>query len=359
MGLNLTTSDQTNLNALIDEAVVRLKKGEVVAFPTETVYGLGACIDQPLTIEKIFTTKQRPFFDPLIVHVPDTESAKKCFKDWDLFCDHLAMHFWPGPLTLVMPKSNLISDMITSGLPNVGVRIPKNETALKLLQQIGVPLAAPSANKFGQTSPTQAMHVEKEFNSIVSGQVFVIHDQPSQVGIESTVLFVEKNTDQHTDQNTVQYSLSILRKGIILKSDIEKSLAKTTFKYVWNDQIDKKNAPGHMKHHYMPAIPFVICKNPALKLSELSQILNQRLNQLPDTVEGVKIVKPTSSISKIEFLQLSKNPEIAAREIYSQLRLASDRKPQVLCLIQMPHHQSELWESVFDRLYKAASLIIE
>ena len=333
--------------ALISEAVVRLKKGEVVAFPTETVYGLGACIDQPLAIEKIFTTKQRPFFDPLIVHVADVLSAKKCFKDWDLFCDHLATHFWPGPLTLVMPKSNLISDMITSGLPNVGVRIPKNETALKLLQQIGVPLAAPSANKFGQTSPTQAMHVEKEFNR----QVFVIHDQPSQVGIESTVLFVEKNIDL--------YSLSILRKGIILKSDIEKSLAKTAFKYVWNDQIDKKNAPGHMKHHYMPAIPFVICKNPALKLSELSQILNQKLNQLPDTVEGVKIVKPTSTISKIEFLQLSTNPEIAAREIYSQLRLASDRKPQVLCLIQMPHHQSELWESVFDRLYKAASLIIE
>ena len=348
----MATNDQSNLTALISEAVIRLKKGEVVAFPTETVYGLGACIDQPLAIEKIFTTKQRPFFDPLIVHVPDVLSAQKCFKDWDLFCDHLANAFWPGPLTLVMPKSNLISDMITSGLPNVGVRIPKNETALQLLQQIGVPLAAPSANKFGQTSPTQAIHVEKEFN----GQVFVIKDQPSQVGIESTVLFVQKNADQNATQT---YSLSILRKGIILKSDIERSIATTSFKTVWNDQIDPKNAPGHMKHHYMPAIPFVICKNPALKLSELSQILNQRLNELPDTVEGLKIVKPTSSISKIEFLQLSTNPEIAAREIYSQLRLASDRKPQVLCLIQMPHHQSELWESVFDRLYKAASLIIE
>ncbi len=349
-------SDQSKLKASISEAVRRLKNGEVVAFPTETVYGLGACIDQPLAIEKIFTTKQRPFFDPLIVHVPDTESAKKCFKDWDLFCDHLALSFWPGPLTLVMPKSKLISDMITSGLPNVGVRIPKNETAIQLLQEIGVPLAAPSANKFGQTSPTQALHVEKEFNNFLSSQVFVIHDKPSQVGIESTVLFVQKNTDKNLAQT---YSLSILRKGIILKSDIEKSLAKTTFKHIWNDQIDKKNAPGHMKHHYMPAIPFVICKNPALKLSELSKILNEKLNQLPDIVEGVKIVKPTSNISKIEFLQLSTNPELAAREIYSQLRSASDRKPQVLCLIQMPYHQSELWESIFDRLYKAASLIIE
>lgn len=352
MGLNLTLNDPVNIQASITEAVVRLKKGEVVAFPTETVYGLGACIDQPLAIEKIFTTKHRPFFDPLIVHVPDVLSAKKCFKDWDLFCDHLAAQFWPGPLTLVMPKSELISDMITSGLPNVGVRIPKNETALKLLQQIGVPLAAPSANKFGQTSPTQAIHVEKEFNTKNSDPVFVIHDQPSQVGIESTVLFVQKNSD-------LTYSLSILRKGIILKSDIEKSLAQTNFQYFWNDQVDRKNAPGHMKHHYMPAIPFVICKNPALKLSELSQILNEKLNQLPDTIEGIKIVKPTSNISKIEFLQLSTNPEIAAREIYSQLRMASDRKPQVLCLIQMPLHQSELWESVFDRLYKAASLIIE
>ena len=331
----------------IDQAVRLLKQHEVVGIPTETVYGLAAMIDSEQAIKKIFSTKQRPFFDPLIVHVSSIDQAKSCVTDWNPMVDLLARNFWPGPLTLVVPKSKIISDLITSGLSTVGIRWPRNETTEAIIQKVGMPLAAPSANKFGRTSPTKASHVRQEFQD----QVFVVQGEDSQIGIESTVLSVKKENQK--------YVLAILRKGGLLQSQIERFLTKHSLDYIWTDVVDKKESPGHMKHHYMPSVPFIICRNPAMKLSELSQILNSKLKELPDEVEGVKIVKPTRTISKIEFLKLSADPAQAAREIYSQLRAASQRKPEALCLIQMPSHTGEMWESIFDRLYKAASLIVD
>lgn len=333
-------------------AVQLLEQGEVVAFPTETVYGLGARIDRPEGLKKIFSTKQRPFFDPLIVHVSSIDQAKTCFKEWHVMAEHLAQSFWPGPLTLVMPKSELISDMITSGLDSVGVRLPRHPLAQQLITAVGVPLAAPSANKFGKTSPTKADHVKKEFGD----SVLVLDQGQSEIGIESTVLLV-KVSFKGPQHNT--YELAILRKGAVLKSAIDTSLQKTQLKYKWLEAVDKKESPGHMKHHYMPEVPLVICKNPAMKVSEISEIINAKLKELPDEVDGVKIVKPKGKIEKIEFLLLSKDPGQAARELYSQLRAVSERKPHVLCFIQMPYHNTEMWESIFDRMYKAASLIID
>jgi L-threonylcarbamoyladenylate synthase len=335
----------------LDLAVQKILNNDVVAFPTETVYGLGARIDSDAAINKIFSTKERPFFDPLIVHVHSTQQAKTCFKNWNVLSDVLAKQFWPGPLTLVMKKSDLVSDLITSGLENVGVRIPNHELALQLLKKVNIPVAAPSANKFGKTSPTKSSHVEKEFGKCV----FVlknVNDTTCEIGIESTVLLVRELTEN-------KFEISILRKGAILKSQIDQELNKNKIQFNWLESVDKKESPGHMKHHYMPDIPFVVCRNPAMKLSELGHILNQRLNELPDIVEGVRIIKPTQKIEKIEFLKLSTEPAQAARELYSQLRAASERRPQALCYIQLPTQTSEMWESVFDRLYKAASLVID
>jgi L-threonylcarbamoyladenylate synthase len=328
-------------------AVELLAQGNVVAFPTETVYGLGARIDQPDALKKIFATKERPFFDPLIVHVASIDQAKTCFKNWPDLAEKLAQKFWPGPLTLVMPKSNLISDVITSGLESVGVRMPKHQLALDLINSVGVPLAAPSANKFGKTSPTKADHVRKEFGDAV----MVLDQGQSEIGIESTVLMVK--------QLNAKYELAILRKGAVLKSDIDAELKSTSFNYQWIQSIDKKESPGHMKHHYMPEVPLVICKNPAMKVKEITEILNEKLTELPDVVDHVKIIKPKSKIEKIEFFMLPKDPNQAARELYAQLRSASERKPDVLCFILMPYHSSEMWESVLDRMTKAASLIID
>lgn len=331
----------------IQTAVDLLNSGEVVAMPTETVYGLAARIDSDAGLRKIFSVKQRPFFDPLIVHVSSLEQARSCASDWNEMNTLLANKFWPGPLTQVVPKSEKISDLITSGLPSVGVRWPQHPLAQQLIREVGEALAAPSANKFGRTSPTRAQHVQEEFGD----RVFILDGDISQGGIESTVLSVKKNQDK--------YQLCILRRGLVLVSQIEEALKDSGLNYEWVEQLDKKESPGHMKHHYMPSIPFVICRNPAMKLSELSKHLNLRLSELPDEVEGVKIVKPKSEITKIEFLRLSTDAEIAARELYSQLRSASQRGPEALCFIQLPIHSGELWESLLDRLYKAASLVLD
>ena len=338
----------SNQQEQIEFAVKLLINNDVIAMPTETVYGLAARIDSEVAIKKIFSIKQRPFFDPLIVHVSSIVQAKSCTSDWNELTEFLAKTFWPGPLTLVLPKSKLISDLITSGLPNVGLRWPRHNIALEIINKVGVPLAAPSANKFGRTSPTKASHVKEEF----SDSVFIVDGGSScEVGIESTVLSVKKQNDI--------YKLAILRKGAILKSQITAALATTSFAYDWIEAVDKTESPGHMKHHYMPSIPFIVCRNTQLKLSELSTLLNAKLLELPDEVEGVKIIKPKSVIKKIEFLKLSSDPVQAAREVYSQLRAASLRSPDALCFIQTPAHSGEMWESVFDRLYKAASLILE
>lgn len=339
------------LEQQIDQAAQLLKAGDVVGIPTETVYGLAAVIHSDSGIKKIFSTKERPFFDPLIVHVASLEQARFCTTDWNPLVETLAQNFWPGPLTMVLPKSEIISDVITSGLPSVGLRWPRHEIAEKIIQKVGAPLAAPSANKFGRTSPTKASHVREEFKN----QVFVVEGQDSEIGIESTVLSIKHEIIATKDK----YRLSILRKGAVLPSQIDRVLAKHSFDYEWNETIDKKESPGHMKHHYMPSIPFVICRNPTRKLSELSEILNSKLKELPDEVEGVKIVKPQKQIARIEFLKLSADPTQAAREIYSQLRAASARNPDALCFIQMPSHSGEMWDSIFDRLYKAASLIVD
>lgn len=336
-----------SLQQQIDIAVQLLNKNDVVAMPTETVYGLAAKIDSDVAIKKIFSTKERPFFDPLIVHVASIEQAKDCASEWNKVTDFLAKTFWPGPLTLVLPKAAHISDLITAGLPSVGLRWPQHPTAQELIKRAGVPLAAPSANKFGRTSPTKFQHVKEEF----LGSVFVVEGDQCAIGIESTVLSVKKQNDI--------YCLAILRKGAILKSVLTQKLESTKLRFEWVEALNKQESPGQMQHHYMPSIPFIVCRNSQMKLSELSNLLNQRLAELPDVVEGVKIIKPKTAIKKIEFLKLSENPVQAAREIYSQLRAASLRSPDALCFIQTSAHSGELWESVFDRLYKAASLILD
>lgn len=335
------------LKQQIDIAVQLLNKNDVVAMPTETVYGLAAKINSEVAIKKIFSTKERPFFDPLIVHVASIAQARSCTSEWNDVSEFLAKTFWPGPLTLVLPKAGLISDLITAGLPSVGLRWPKHPIAQELINRTGVPLAAPSANKFGRTSPTKSQHVKEEF----ADTVFVIEGDQSEIGIESTVLSVKKHEGI--------YRLAVLRKGAVLKSELTAKLQAEGFSFEWDDTIDKKESPGHMQHHYMPTIPFIVCRDSRMKLSELTALLNQRLVELPDVVEGVKMIKPKSVIKKIEFLKLSQDPAQAAREVYSQLRAASLRSPDALCFIQTPAHSGELWESVFDRLYKAASLILD
>lgn len=324
-----------------------LDEGGVVGFPTETVYGLAARIDIPSAVEKIFKIKERPFFDPLIVHVSSIAQAKKVAAFWGPWAQALAETFWPGPLTLVLPKDVAINPMITSGLESVGLRMPQHPVALQILNQVGVPLAAPSANKFGKTSPTLAAHVRAEF---AQEDIYVVDGGECRIGIESTVLSVKEMG--HTA------ILSILRKGHVLKSDLEKVLKDRNLPFEFVETLNKKESPGHMKHHYMPAVPFIVCKSPGRPIDKILLEVNERLLQLPDEIENIKIVKPSGGLKSLAVLQLNQDALIASREFYAKLREAATTGSDGILFYHEAFHVGERWEPLFDRLNKAASLIL-
>lgn len=332
----------------IERAVELLKKGQVVGIPTETVYGLAALISSPEGISRIFSTKKRPFFDPLIVHVSSKKMAETLTTDWSPVADFLAEHFWPGPLTMVLPKSEKVDPMITSGLETVGIRMPKHSLALSLIDRLEEPLAAPSANLFGKTSPTTAEHVRSEFKE---ENLLVIDGGACEVGLESTVLLIKRNGEQ--------YQLSILRAGHITQSVLEKSLTGARFQFLFTESIDRRQSPGQMKHHYMPEIPLVLVRNPDLTGQDIRQIAQNKIQELPDQVEGVQI-KKVKQVNKMAELVLPSDPALAARLLYSELRRLSENKSLDLLFFKfMPEHGQEPWLALMDRLTKAASLILQ
>lgn len=334
-------------NESLKKAKLILDEGGVIGLPTETVYGLAARIDMPPAIEKIFTTKERPFFDPLIVHVASIEQAKKVTAYWGPASAALAEAFWPGPLTLILPRDPSINLMITSGLESVGIRMPNHPLALELLREVGVPLAAPSANKFGRTSPTSAGHVRVEFKK---ENVFVVDGGDCQIGIESTVLLVRHRPEK--------VELSILRRGHVLKSDIERVLQEKGFVFEFIEKVDKRESPGHMKHHYMPPVPLIVCNDPQLAPELVLKEVNEKMAELPDEIESIKIIKPQGGIRSHVVLHLSKDPVLATREFYGKLREAAAVGTDCILFYREAHQSGERWESLFDRLNKAASLII-
>src|SRR5580698_8810958 len=176
---------RTCLSNEIARAAALIRSGELVAFPTETVYGLGANALDPAAIEKIYAAKGRPPSSPLIVHVSSIEMARELVREWPERADKLARIFWPGPLTLVLPKKPHVPDRVTAGLDTVGVRMPANPIAQELIREAGVPIAAPSANRITELSPTSAQHVRDSLGSDVA---IVLDGGRTTVGIESTVL---------------------------------------------------------------------------------------------------------------------------------------------------------------------------
>ena len=314
----------------IASAALALSKGDVVAMPTETVYGLAGRIDLPQALEKIFLIKQRPFFDPLIVHIESKAQAFDLTTEWSDIADFLADSFWPGPLTMVLPKSPRLDSLITSGLESVGLRCPKHPLALELLKKVGVPLAAPSANRFGRTSPTSPQHVQDEFPD---SDLLILDGGPCEVGIESTVLKIQKKNDV--------YNLFILRKGLITQEMIEEKLSKTHLKFQFLEALDKSASPGHLEHHYMPSIPLIYCLNPA----ETPKLLLARLK----TQNKIQI-----TFNEIGILKLPNEATLAARQLYSELRRLSQKPYDALVFYKEDWQNSEAWQAIIDRIYRAS-----
>jgi len=223
-----------------------IRKGGLVAFPTETVYGLGADAFNPSAVAGIFEAKQRPFFDPLIVHIADITDIERLTSGIDDRTSRLIERFWPGPLTVVIPKKDTVPDIVTSGLDTVAVRMPRHETALSLIREAGTPIAAPSANRFSCLSPTTSRHVMEQLGNAVD---MILDGGPCTVGIESTIVKIAPD------------GLVLLRPGGIAAEAIEECAGVKLIKGIPEG---KPEAPGQLDYHYSPAKPVIITDNPPL-----------------------------------------------------------------------------------------------
>ncbi|MCO4755075.1 MAG: threonylcarbamoyl-AMP synthase [Bacteriovoracaceae bacterium] len=304
----------------IKKAIQLLKEHDVVALPTETVYGLAAAIDSEVALKKIFAIKERPFFDPLIVHVSGQDEAKKLTTSWNKTCDALTQEFWPGPLTIVLKRNDKIKDVITAGLDSVGLRCPDHPATLQIIKELGVPVAAPSANKFKRTSPTKKEHVQREFED----QVFVVEGGESRVGIESTVAGV---FDTHVD---------IYRPGMITAQDIKAALNNAGINIPVNI-VPSPVAPGQLKHHYMPKIPIILSWDQ----------LNPDLSTLSVPTDNLAV------------WNISSNPAETARNLYSFFRDAEDKNhTAILITLDSNFKSMHEWHGILNRLDKAKSFEI-
>lgn len=250
-------------------------------------------------------------------------------------------------MTLVLKKNDNVSPLITAGLDSVGLRMPNHPLTLKLIEQLGVPLAAPSANKFGRTSPTKSSHVHQEFKN---DNVFVLEGGDCEVGIESTVLLI-----QEVDIEVVEFK--ILRLGMISKKQIISSLKSGGFEALELEELDSRLSPGNMKYHYMPIKPLVVLKN-SKPLEENMPLIKENFSKIRMTDPEVNSYQTISFESYTE-LTLDHEPSIAARELYSKMRDVAAMTGDFILFRQRDIHNSFEFAPIMDKIMKASSVIIE
>jgi L-threonylcarbamoyladenylate synthase len=287
-----------------------IRDGGLVAFPTETVYGLGANALDAAAVAKIFALKGRPSTSPLIVHVASIDMARRYVAEWPREAEELARRYWPGPLTLVLPKSPEIPDIVTAGLPTLGIRVPAHPIALQLIEQSGVPIAAPSANRFTHLSPTTADHVREEFGDAVE----ILDGGPTQVGIESTVV------------SLVGGKLTLLRPGMISLGEIEKATSPE----------GPHPAPGMHERHYSPRTRLLLVDGP---------------KQLPDR-NGAYVWCNEAGLSS-RSIRMPSDPTGYAARLYSVLHQLDDEHWPWIA-VESPPDKPE-WAAILDRLRRARS----
>ncbi|WP_291120036.1 L-threonylcarbamoyladenylate synthase [Flavobacterium sp. UBA6135] len=308
----------------VKKAAFYINKGEVVAIPTETVYGLAASIYNENAIKKIFEIKERPFFNPLIVHVDSIESLEKLAVSIPEKAYVLAQNFWPGPLTMIFEKRKSISDLVTGGKNTVAVRMPNHKLTLELIKMTDTPLAAPSANPFGSISPTSAKHVEKYFKN----KLDVILDGGScSKGIESTIIGFKNN------------EVIVYRLGSLSLEKIETVVGKV--KFVKNSN---KNpiAPGMLDKHYAPKTPMILCENP----------LQTAFNLIGKNI-GIIVFDKKDFYSDyfVEVLSPKSNLEEAAKNLYAAMHKLDEKGFDLLIAEKFP--DVGIGKTINDRLTRA------
>lgn len=304
-----------------------LEKGELVAIPTETVYGLAANALDAVAVAKIFEAKERPSFDPLIVHTHSLQEVHRFVTEIHPALLKLAKQFWPGPLTLLLPKKESIPSLVTSGLDRVGVRVPNHPLTLELLRQLDFPLAAPSANPFGYISPTSAAHVEKQLGHKVS---YILDGGHCEIGLESTIVGEENG------------ELIIYRLGGLAVNEIEEVVGKVL---VQLNQSSNPKAPGQLKSHYAPRKPVIIGNIEHLQKT----YANANLGVL---VFGNQIEHRSGMI--VRDLSPSKDQREAAVNLFSYLRELDEADVELIITELLP--ENGLGLAVNDRLRRAAAV---
>jgi L-threonylcarbamoyladenylate synthase len=278
----------------------------LVAFPTETVYGLGVNALDPAAVEKIYRAKGRPATSPLIVHVSSIKMARNLVREWPERADKLARIFWPGPLTLVLPKQPHVPDCVTAGLDTVGVRMPAHPIAQALIREAGVPIAAPSANRFTELSPTTAQHVRDSLGSDIA---MVLDGGRTTVGIESTVLSLAGS------------EAVLLRPGMVTQQEIEAVIGPIQLLGSGSD--GPHSSPGLHARHYSPKTPLLLIEP----------------GQMPTSGRGICIQMPAE-------------PREYAAVLYERLHVADAQGWDWIAIEHPP--RTEEWSAICDRLERAS-----
>ena len=313
--------------SVIKNAAVSLVEGNLVAFPTETVYGLGAAATNEDAIAHIYEVKGRPIGHPLIVHISSINQLEIWARDVPEYATKLARKFWPGPMTLILPRTELAKDFITGGQDNVAVRVPSNTIALALLNEFeslgGLGVAAPSANRFGKVSPTSAEAVSEELSNYLTSTDLILDGGPCAVGVESSII------------NCTQDTPTILRPGAVTTEMIYKKIGILVKQS--NEDISefKIKAPGLLESHYAPTARVFLS-----------------INAQPGDgfIAYSSISTPTGTVR----LASPKNNDEYANQIYQALRLADSKQLQRVVVI--PPTNEGIGIAITDRLDKAAYL---
>jgi L-threonylcarbamoyladenylate synthase len=307
--------------------VEALRAGDLVVFPTETVYGLGANASNPAAVRKIFEVKGRPADHPVIVHLDDPRYLHRWVSKLPPVAETLAAKFWPGPLTLILPKADSVNDIVTGGQDSIGIRVPSHPMAQQLLNAFGGGIAAPSANRFGRLSPTKPEHVRDELGEAVS---VILDGGDSPIGLESTIVSCLNNEAR------------LLRPGFITKSQLEKEIGALAV----GGSVPR--APGDRALHYAPSTPLEIVP---------SDDLEKRAGEILAREEKVAVLAmrpPLHTQRHMTWINAGKKPETYAHNLYNHLRTL-DRTGCVRIFVQsLP--QDERWAAILDRLQRASGL---
>jgi len=309
----------------IQRAANKLKSGGLVSFPTETVYGLGADGLNKLAVSKIFEAKKRPSFNPLILHVSSLDMLNDVASYTSEKIALLTDKFWPGPLTLILKKKEIVPYIVTSGLDTVAVRMPNNRIALDLINELGRPIAAPSANRFSKLSPTKADHVRKQLGDKVD---LILDGGKCAVGVESTIIEVTAD------------SQSLLRPGGVAKEDIEKVVGKLMEPAIG---VESPTAPGQLQIHYAPNIPIHFYNE-------------QIVRKYPNTKMGCIFFKESKDIEKFEVTKILSpigDFREAASNFFSYLHELENQNLDMI-LVE-PIEKVGLGTAIMDRLTKAVN----